>query len=118
MDGDKRVRLARAHGIYWVVSGVWPIVHMPSFMRITGPKVDTWLVKTVGALIAVVGVGLAQGASAKRVSPELETIAIGSALSLSAVDLIYVAKRRIGPIYLLDAVAHTALAVAWRRAGR
>jgi hypothetical protein len=103
------------NGVYWVVSGVWPILHIRSFEAVTGPKVDRWLVKAVAALITVVGAGLVQGARNDRVTPELETVAIGSALGLTAVDLVYVAKRRISPIYLLDAIVHTALAVAWRR---
>jgi hypothetical protein len=119
LDGnEKKIRLAKWHGIYWIVSGIWPILHMPSFEAVTGPKVDKWLVKTVGALIAVAGAGLVQGAANKRVTPELETVVVGSALSLTAIDIVYVANRRIRPIYLLDAVVHTTLAVAWRRAAR
>lgn len=109
--------LALGHGIYWVVSGLWPILHIRSFEAVTGPKADKWLVKTVAALITVVGAGLVQGARNKRVTSELETIAVGSALSLTAIDIIYVAKRRISPIYLLDAVVHSAVAIAWRLAG-
>ena len=112
---DRRKTLAMGHGVYWVVSGIWPILHIRSFEAVTGPKVDRWLVKAVASLIAVIGAGLVQGARNDRVTPELETIAIGSALGLTAVDLVYVSKRRISPIYLLDAVVHTALAIAWRR---
>lgn len=45
-------RLAPAsHGPIYVVSGVWLIVHSHSFERVTGPKADRWLVKTVGGLL-------------------------------------------------------------------
>jgi hypothetical protein len=114
---DPRRSLALGHGIYWIVSGLWPIFHIRSFEAVTGPKADKWLVKTVAALISVIGAGLVLGARNKRVTPELETIAVGSALSLSAIDVVYVAKGRISKIYLLDAVVHTALAIAWRLAG-
>jgi len=103
------------HGVFWVVSGLWPILHIRSFEAVTGPKVDRWLVKAVAALITAIGAGLMQGAKNDRVTPELETVAVGSALGLTAVDVIYVAQRRISPFYLLDAIVHTALAVAWRR---
>jgi hypothetical protein len=114
---DSRVLLAKWHGIYWVLSGIWPILHIRSFEAVTGPKADKWLVKTVAALITVIGAGLVEGARNNRVTPELETIAVGSALSLSAIDVVYVSKGRISKIYLLDAVAHTALAIAWRLVG-
>jgi hypothetical protein len=112
---DRRRALAMGHGVYWVVSGIWPILHIRSFEWVTGPKVDKWLVKAVAGLIVAVGAGLVQGARNDRVTEELETVAIGSALALTAVDIVYVSKRRISPIYLLDAVVHTALAIAWRR---
>ena len=53
---DEAVRLARLQAVFYIVTGVWPIVSMRSFEAITGPKVDRWLVKTVGALVAVIGV--------------------------------------------------------------
>lgn len=114
---EQRRLLALGHGIYWVVSGIWPILHLRSFEAVTGPKVDKWLVKAVASLITVIGAGLVQGGRNRRVTPELETIAVGSALGLTAIDVVYVAKRRISPIYLLDAVVHTALVVAWRVLG-
>lgn len=112
---ERRRVLAMGHGVYWVVSGIWPILHIRSFEAITGPKVDRWLVKAVAGLITAIGLGLVQGAKNDRTTPELETIAVGSALGLTAIDLVYVSKRRISPIYLLDAVVHTALAIAWRK---
>jgi hypothetical protein len=114
---DPRVLLAAGHGIYWLVSGIWPIFHLRSFQAVTGPKADEWLVKTVGSLLAVIGGGLLLGARHRRVTPELEAIAIGSALSLTAIDLVYVSKGRMSKIYLLDALVHSALALTWRLVG-
>src|SRR5215213_7149555 len=45
---DEAVRLARLQAIFYIVSGVWPFVSIRSFEAVTGPKVDRWLVKTVG----------------------------------------------------------------------
>ena len=39
-----------AQGLYYLITGVWPFLSMASFQAITGPKVDGWLVKMVGAL--------------------------------------------------------------------
>lgn len=114
---DLRRLLAMAHGGYWVLSGIWPVIHMPSFEAVTGPKTDKWLVKTVGSLIAVIGAGLVEGARRKRVTPELELMAIGGCLSLTAIDAVYVSKHRVSKIYLLDGVAHSAIALAWGLAG-
>ena len=45
--------VALIQGLYFLVSGVWPIIHIASFLKITGPKTDLWLVKTVGVLLSV-----------------------------------------------------------------
>jgi hypothetical protein len=104
--------LAVAQGAFYVATGVWPIVHLRSFEAVTGPKLEGWLVKTVGALIAVVGGTLLAAGLRRRVNPELALLATGSAASLAAVDLIY-SPQRISPVYLLDAVAEGALLTGW-----
>lgn len=110
--------LALAQGAFFVVSGLWPIVHLRSFEAITGPKVDGWLVKTVGALIVTVGVPLVRAGRAGKVDGNLVLAAAGSAASLAAIDLVYVPKGRISPIYLLDAVTELAIVAAWVAAWR
>jgi hypothetical protein len=105
--------LLATHAAYYVATGVWPLLSRRTFERVTGPKADFWLAQTVGALIATVGIGLAESSRRRNVSPELRTIAILSAASLSLIDIIFVGRRRIRPIYLLDAGAEVALIAAW-----
>jgi hypothetical protein len=92
---------------------VWPLLSIGTFQRVTGPKVDLWLVKTVGVLIAVIGLVLIVGGARARVSAEVTLLAIGSAAALTAIDVIYVAKSRIAPIYLLDSAAEVILIALW-----
>jgi len=110
--------LAQAQSAFYVTTGVWPIVSIGTFQKVTGPKVDLWLVKTAGVLITVVGAVLGLAGRRRRVTPEIALLAVGSAAGLTAIDVVYVAKRRISPIYLLDAVAEVGLiglwAIAWR----
>jgi len=40
---------------------------------------------------------------ARRVTQEVVAIAAGCAGGLAAIDLVYVARRRISPVYLVDA---------------
>lgn len=113
MNRRPLVFMAWLQGIYFFVTGVWPLLHIASFVAVTGPKVDLWLVKTVGALIAVVGATLVLGARRRSVGPELAFLAVASAASLGAVDVIYALADRIWDIYLLDAVAEAGLIVLW-----
>ena len=108
-----RALLAGIQGSYFVVTGIWPIVHLRSFEAITGPKLEGWLVKTVGALIAVVGAVLVDAAARRRVDRSVTALAIGTAAALTTVDVVYAGKRRISPIYFADAVAELGLLAAW-----
>ncbi len=102
---------------YYIGTGLWPLAHRRSFERLTGPKTDFWLAQTVGATVVAIGVGLAHAATGRRpVARELRTVAIGSAVGLALVDLVFVARGRIAPVYLVDAAAETALLVAWQTA--
>jgi hypothetical protein len=110
--------VAGLQAAFYVSTGVWPLLHRHSFERVTGAKADFWLAQTVGATIAAIGVGLAQAAARpQEVAPELRTVAVTSAAGLMLIDVIFVARRRISPIYLLDAAAEAALLAAWASAG-
>lgn len=105
--------VAVTQGAFYIATGVWPLVHMPSFEAVTGAKVDRWLVRTVGGLIGVVGGALCSAGLRDRVTPEIRALGAGSAAVLTAIDITYVARERIPPVYLLDAAAEIALVAAW-----
>lgn len=115
--GALATKIAWGQGAYFLLTGIWPLFGMRSFERITGPKRDRWLVKTVGGLVAVVGGALILAAwrrpAAVTDERELPLVAVGSAATLAAVDVVYVARGRIAPIYLLDALAEAICLAAW-----
>lgn len=86
-------------------------------MALTGPKTDTWLVQTFGALVAATGVAL-WPRSAERGDPgpeerrSQERVAIAAAFALAASDAYFVLRRRISPVYLGDAAIELLLAAA------
>jgi hypothetical protein len=118
-DAGRSLRRFTAYtqAAFYVGTGVWPILNMRTFQAVTGPKTDDWLVKTVGACVAVVGGVVGLAASRRRITPEIALLGAGTAAALTGIDLVYVAKRRISPIYLLDAAAETALIALWAVAG-
>src|SRR3712207_4779893 len=95
--------LAQGQAVFYVTTVVWPLVSINTFQRVTGPKVDLWLVKTAGVLIMAVGAVLGLAGRRRRVTTEIALLAVGCAAGLTAIDVVYVTKRRISPIYLLDA---------------
>ena len=107
------ITVAWAQAVYFGVTGLWPILHIDSFQKVTGPKRDLWLVRTVGALIVVVAVAIGVAAYHRRFTAEMVVLAVGGAAALAAVDVIYVARRVIAPVYLLDAAAEAVLIGGW-----
>jgi hypothetical protein len=105
--------VAVTQGATYLVTGLWPLVHMRSFEAVTGPKLEGWLVKTVGLLIGSIGAALLTSARSSAAARPVLVLGTTSAAVLAGVDVYYVAKRRIKPIYLLDAALELAFVVAW-----
>lgn len=105
--------VALVQGIYFLVTGIWPLVSMRTFLLVTGPKTDLWLVKTVGVILAVIGLVLLYAWATGAVNPPVIALAIGAGLGLTIVEIIYVSKKVISPVYLGDAVVEILLAVWW-----
>ncbi|HEX2300356.1 MAG TPA: hypothetical protein VHH34_17885 [Pseudonocardiaceae bacterium] len=121
MSGEpvrRAAQLARAHAVFNIGGGLWPLVHMPSFEAVTGPKTDRWLVRTVAGLM--VANGLVQWLA----EPSVEGIASarrvgqGTAVTLAAIDIAYAIPGRISRIYLLDALLEVGWVAAWARTVR
>lgn len=118
MAPDVRHSALLAQSVYYAGTGLGGFVSRRAFEAVTGPKREWWLVQTVGALVTVVGGVLASAAMRDRVTPEVSALAVGSASALAAIDVIYVARRRISPVYLLDAAIQAGLIVAVARTPR
>ena len=99
-------------GLYYVLSGFWPLVSMSTFEAVTGPKTDDWLVHSVGLLLGAIGAALLLGARRAAPGAETLTLALGAALALIAVEVFYVASETISSIYLIDAALEAIFVVA------
>jgi hypothetical protein len=109
--------MARAHGAFNLVSGVWPLLHMRSFEAVSGPKVDRWLVRTVAGLLVTNGVAQMCAADAADGDVDLaRRLGVGTALTLALIDLRYGIPGRIRRIYLADALVEAAWVAGWVRA--
>ncbi|HEX2312713.1 MAG TPA: hypothetical protein VHJ17_03210 [Thermomonospora sp.] len=104
--------LARAHGVFNILGGGWPLVSMRSFEWVFGPKADRWLERTVGGLLVTAG-----WAQLRATDPvHARRIGVGTAATFLAIDLFYVPAGRLRWTYLLDAAMEAAWIAAWLRA--
>jgi hypothetical protein len=110
--------VASAQALYYVPFSLWGLLHIRSFMWVTGNKHDVWLVKTVCLLLITIGTVIGRAGQKDRVTPEIAALGVGSAASLTMIDVWYVAKGRISRVYLLDAIGNTGLIAGWIAASR
>jgi hypothetical protein len=56
MRDDGLVRtFSMGQGIFYALTGFWPLISRRTFEKVTGPKHDFWLVNTVGVVIGTIG---------------------------------------------------------------
>jgi hypothetical protein len=109
-------------GVYYALTGLWPLFSIETFQVVTGRKTDHlvtgdeadhWLVKTVGALITAIAVVFLAAAWNRRSAIDVAILGITSAVALAAIDVVFVNRGTISPIYLVDAGAEAALIALW-----
>ena len=106
-------KLALAHGSFFVITGIWPILSLSTFEAVTGEKTDDWLVHSVGLLLTVIGAVLVRAGVRKRVRSDVVLLAIGAACAMAAIDIVYAARGVISPIYYADAGIEILFVVGW-----
>jgi hypothetical protein len=115
---DQIVRtMLRIQGVYFLITGIWPVLHIESFMWVTGPKVEIWLVKTLGLMFACMGLGFLTW---KHFGKRDLILPFSCALCLAAIDIHYWANGTISAVYLADAALELLFGSywGWQMAGR
>ena len=107
------VYLSLAQGLYYVATALWSLFSVGTFQKVTGPKTDVWLVKTVGVLVAAIGGALVVAGVRRAQTPEIWLLGAGSAAGLAGIDAYYAARRRISAVYGLDALAELVFLGCW-----
>lgn len=114
-SGEPADAVALGQGVFNLVGGLWPLLHLRSFERVFGPKTDVWLQQTTGGLLVAAGATQLATTADREGRRQARLVGLGTALTLLAVDLVYVPKGRIRPTYLLDAAMQTGWIAAWLR---
>jgi hypothetical protein len=107
--------LARAQGLFNVISGLWPLVSRRSFEAVFGRKHDDWLMHTVSGLLIANGWVQLRAADTAEGQHHARRIGFGTAATLLAIDLVYAPTGRIPRTYLLDAAVEAGWLLAWSR---
>lgn len=99
--------------VYFFLTAIWPFIHLESFLFVTGPKTDIWLVKTVSLLLLPYAVLLVYlSFSGKKNLIIALSISI-CCLSLIIIDLYYYFKGVIRWVYLIDCFLQIFFLIYW-----
>lgn len=98
---------------YILLTAIWALVHIQSFMAVTGKKTDVWLVKTVGALLVPVAACLYLQLFIETDRRPAIALAGLTALAFLIIDLYYALTNVIPDIYLADAVVELIFLSLW-----
>jgi hypothetical protein len=105
-----------AQGIYYVATGFWALVDIDSFMAVTGPKTDTWLVKALAFLFCAIGLVLILARSEQALLLP-SVLAITTGVFMVCIDFYFYMKGVIPGVYLVDGVLHilftTGVLICW-----
>lgn len=91
-------------GGYYLVTSLWPFVHMRSFEKITGDKKEHWLVYSVSLMLLSSSFVFLYAGITNRASPEVLILAISNCLALASIDIYFSLKGIVRKIYLADAL--------------
>jgi hypothetical protein len=122
MQSRIAIYLCWIQGLYFLLTALWPLVNIESFQLVTGRKTDHlvtgdesdhWLVNTVALLILANAVVLLFAALVGRVATEVALLALTTALALATIDVVYVWRGAIPPVYLVDAAVELIFIALW-----
>jgi hypothetical protein len=89
------------------------MVHLESFLWVTGPKTDIWLVKAEGLTITAASIGMLVASFQNNIQPGVIITGVLIAAFLTGIDIYYSLTDVISDIYLYDAVAEVILIGCW-----
>jgi hypothetical protein len=99
--------------LYILITAVWPLIDIDTFMAVTGPKTDIWLVKTVGAILLAVAITMITHLFTSGSRLPVIVLCLTTATALTFVDFYYALRDVISEIYIVDGVLELIFIGGW-----
>jgi hypothetical protein len=89
--------------VFITLVALWALLDIESFMWVTGPKTDIWLVKTVSVLGLCVGITLLASYFYREITRPVLCLTLCTPLGFTFLDVYYYLQGTIKWTYLIDA---------------
>ena len=114
MNDKKLFRLTLGiQGSYILLTALWALLDIDSFMTVTGPKTDIWLVKTVSVLLIPIAVCFLSNLYFTQHPLPVILLALTTSIGLSCIDFYYTSNHTIKWVYALDGFVEVFFALVW-----
>lgn len=115
MNKDKKLftLLLWIQGLYTVLTALWGLLHIKSFMIVTGPKNDIWLVKTVSVVLLAIGCTFITHAITRNAKGPAIVLGLFTSFGLAVIDFYYATANVISSVYLVDGIIETIFGTVW-----
>jgi hypothetical protein len=100
-------------GLYTLLTALWGLIDIDSFMAVTGPKNDIWLVKTVSVVLLAIAATLITYLFIQGDPLPAMVLGLLTSAGLAAIDFYYSGRKVISPVYALDGIAEVVFALVW-----
>lgn len=94
---------------YYLLGGVWPLVHFRSFEAVTGPKPDRFQTEVAGVLFAAAGAALLRADRTQQGEQVARLLAATSAAGTALLDWRY--RKDLRPLFRLEAALEVGFVV-------
>jgi hypothetical protein len=98
---------------YTLITAIWPLIDIHSFMLVTGHKTDIWLVKTVAALLIPIATTQLLFIIIRSDPRPVFVLSGLTALAFIIIDTVYALSDVISDVYLVDAGLQLIFLIAW-----
>ena len=105
-----------AQAAYYLITGMWPVLHFRSFEALTGPKPDRFTTESTGMLFVASGVALTVAAT--EGAPDRSSRALSAAVPLAAGLVTLRHRPQLRAVFLADAATQSVLALLSASASR
>jgi len=99
--------------VYFLITAVWPLVHLTSFLAVTGDKKEIWLLETVSILLLPYCLILIHLAFTSENNVIMPIAALLSSLGLGVIEIYYFLNGTIKWVYAVDSILQFIFVFYW-----
>ena len=92
------------HGSWYALTGIWALLHLESFLRVTGSFHNPFKTQANGALFLALGIFFFWTAKKKKEMIPVSILAGALAIALFAIDFKFLMRGEIGAIFWVAAL--------------